>query len=104
MVRRGSEVRRRRSRRARSRSCGRGRVTRLTSFRNRGSTSLTLPWGCRLSLTAAPVSHGGGCILWAPGGPVDLEDYPPRGGSRFDQVKRYVRAGVGEQPRALAED
>src|SRR5439155_12896223 len=49
-VRRGSEVRRSRSRRARSRSCGRGRVTRLTSFRNRGSTSLTLPWACRLSL------------------------------------------------------
>src|SRR5205814_9088590 len=30
--------------------------------------------------------------------------YPLRGGSRVDQVKGYVRAGVGEQPRALADD
>src|SRR5436309_7438874 len=34
--------------------------------------------GCRLSLTAAPMSHGGGCILRAPGGPVDLNRSPLR--------------------------
>ena len=38
----------------------------------------------------------GGCVLRAPGGPVDLDRYPIRGGSRVDQVKRCVRAGVGE--------
>src|SRR5436309_7507992 len=37
--------------------------------------------GCRLSLTAAPMSHGGGCILRAPGGPVDLDCYPLAGNS-----------------------
>src|SRR5205823_656009 len=50
------------------------------------------------------VVGGGGCILRAPGGPVDLDRYALRVGSRVDQVERYVRAGVGEQPRALAED
>src|SRR5713101_5525133 len=57
---------------------------------------------------AAPMSlasaRGGGCILRAPGGPVDLDRYPLRGGSRVDQVEGCVRAGVGEQPRALADD
>src|SRR5260370_40282529 len=48
--------------------------------------------------------RGGGCILRAPGGPIDLDRYPLRGGSRVDQVERCVRAGVGEQPRALADD
>jgi len=38
----------------------------------------------------------GGCIPRAPGGPVDLDRYPLRGGSRVDQVKRSVRAGGGE--------
>src|SRR5437773_12411071 len=47
---------------------------------------------------------GGDCILRASGGPVDLNRYALRVGSRVDQVKRNVRAGVGEQPRALAED
>src|SRR5438445_1556964 len=56
-----------------------------------------------LSLTAAPMSHGGGCILRAPGGPVDLDRYPLAGDSRVDQVERYVRAAVGEEPRALAD-
>src|SRR6266513_6437106 len=60
--------------------------------------------GCRLSLTAEPMSGGGGCILRAPGGPIDLDRYPLRGNSRVDQVERGVRAGVGEQPRALADD
>src|SRR5262249_24413252 len=37
-----------------------------------------------------------------PRGPVDLDRYAFRVGSRFDQVKRYVRAVGREQPRALA--
>src|SRR6059058_21606 len=45
-----------------------------------------------------------GCVPRAPVGPVDLDRYALRVGSRVDQVKRSVRAGVGEQPRALAED
>ena len=47
---------------------------------------------------------GGGCILRAPVGPVDLDPGALREGSRFDQVKRHVRAGVGAQPSALADD
>ena len=42
----------------------------------------------RLSLTAAPMSRAsvgrGRCTLRAPGGPVDLDRYPLRGGSRVD--------------------
>ncbi len=58
-----------------------------------------------LSSSASPTSRASaGCILRAPGRPVDLDRYALREGSRFDQVKRNVRAGVGEQPRALAED
>src|SRR5216683_4506186 len=58
----------------------------------------------RLS-SAAPMSRASvGCILRASGRPVDLDRYALREGSRFDQVKRYVRAVVGEQPRALADD
>src|SRR2546430_10143358 len=60
--------------------------------------------GCRLALTAAPMSHGGGCILRAPGGPVDVDRHPLAGNSPVDQVERGVRAGVGEEPRALADD
>ena len=45
-----------------------------------------------------------GRILRAPGRPVDLGRYTFRVGSRFDQVQRHVRAGTGEQPRALADD
>src|SRR2546429_8647500 len=51
----------------------------------------------------APLSYGSGCILRAPDGPVDLDRYPLAGNSRVDQVKRYVRAGVGEEPRAMAD-
>ena len=43
-------------------------------------------------------------VLRAPGGPVDLDRDALRVGPRVDQLKRDVRAGVGEQPRALAED
>src|SRR5215210_8308903 len=43
-------------------------------------------------------------VLRAPVGSVDLEDHPAGGGPRVDQLKRSVRAGVGEQPRALADD
>ena len=39
-----------------------------------------------------------------PARPVDLDRYALRVGSRVDQVECNVRAGVGEQPRALAED
>src|SRR5690349_24193655 len=45
-----------------------------------------------------------GCVLRAPGWPVDLDRYALRVGLRSGQVQRYVRAGAGEQPRALAED
>src|SRR5919204_666896 len=44
------------------------------------------------------------CISWTPGGPVDLDRYPLLGGSRVDQVERDVRARLGEEPRALADD
>jgi hypothetical protein len=65
----------------------------------RASTLRPAPIHDRLSLTAAPMSRasvGRGCILRAPGRPVDLERYALREGPRVDQVKRYVRAGVGE--------
>src|SRR5918995_1487637 len=50
--------------------------------------------------------RGGRCrsVLRAPGGPVDLDRCPRRGGPRFHQVERCVRAAVEEQPRALADD
>src|SRR5215217_6377993 len=47
---------------------------------------------------------GGGCILRAPRGPVDLDRHALRVDSRLNQFKPNVRAGVGEQPRPLAED
>ena len=43
-------------------------------------------------------------VLQASGGPVDLDRYPAGGGPRFDQFERQVRAYVGEQPPALADD
>jgi hypothetical protein len=52
-------------------------------------TSRASGWPCRFVLRAA-------------GGPVDVDRYPFR--PRFHQVARCVRAGVGEQPRALADD
>src|SRR5205809_6414510 len=58
----------------------------------------------RLSLTAAPMSRASVGVLRAAVRPVDLNRYALRVGSRVDQVERDVRAGVGEQPRALAED
>ena len=39
---------------------------------------------------------GGGCVLRAPGGPVDLDRYALRRGSRVDEFKRCVRAVVAE--------
>src|SRR5258708_17529239 len=57
------------------------------------------------SSSASPISRASvGCILRASGRPVDLHRYALREGSRFDQDKRYVRAVVGAQPRALADD
>ena len=38
------------------------------------------------------------------GGPLDLDRHPGGGGQRFDQFERSIRAGVGEQPRALSDD
>jgi len=43
-------------------------------------------------------------VLRPPGGPVDLDRHPAGGGSRVDQAKRGIRAGAGEQPRALADN
>src|SRR5215218_5661807 len=57
---------------------------------------------------AAPPSRvqvgRGRVVLRAAGGPVDLDRYPLGGGPRFHQLEGEVRAGVGEQPRALADD
>ena len=39
---------------------------------------------------------GGGCILRAPAGPVDLDRYALRSGLRVDQFECGVRAGGGE--------
>src|SRR5580693_6411128 len=55
-------------------------------------------------MAGTSVTCSAGRILGAPGRPVDLDHYALRVGSRFDQVKRQVRAGAGEQPRSLAED
>src|SRR6266705_7102847 len=46
----------------------------------------------------------GGSLLRASGGSVDLDRHPAGGSSRSDGFERYVRAGVREQPRALADD
>jgi hypothetical protein len=44
-------------------------------------------------------------VLRAPGGPVDLDRHSAGGDRlRSDELERYVGAGVGEQPRALADD
>src|SRR5260370_32459179 len=45
-----------------------------------------------------------GCVLRAPGRAIDLDRYALGVGSRAGQVKRNVRADVGKQSRALAED
>src|SRR5919108_2013647 len=44
------------------------------------------------------------CVLRAPGGPIDLAGDALRERSRLDKVKRDVRAVVGEEPHALADD
>src|ERR687892_1121276 len=63
-------------------------------------------WGPRRDSSPLDSWRGGRCryVLRAPGRPVDLDRYPRRSGPRFHQVERCVRAGVGEQPRALADD
>ena len=60
----------------------------------------------RRSLRAAPTSRASsrGCILRAPGGPVELDRHTARGGPGLDQFERPAPAGVREQPRALADD
>ena len=47
--------------------------------------------------------RGGRRILRPPGRPVDLDRHALGEDARVDQVKRYVRAGVWEQPRALTD-
>src|SRR6266536_2554467 len=62
-------------------------------------------WGRPVRSARSPTSRASvGCIVRAPGRSVDLDRYALREGSRFDQVKRHVRAGGGEQPRALTDD
>src|ERR671919_3190766 len=63
-------------------------------------------WGLRRDSSPLDSWRGGRCryVLRAPRRPVDLDRYSRRGGPRFDQVERCVRAAVGEQPRALADD
>src|SRR5215217_7392224 len=62
-----------------------------------GRPSRAVPTSC--------VRVGRGCsVLRTAGGPVDLDRHTARGGPRFDQLERCVPAGVGEQPRALADD
>src|SRR5712691_3565907 len=57
---------------------------------------------------AAPMSRAscrGRSVLRAPGGVVDLDRHSAGGDRlRCDQLERYVLAGVGEQPRALADN
>ena len=43
-------------------------------------------------------------VLRVAGGPVDLDRHSLGVDSRVDQVERDVRAGLGEESRALAED
>jgi hypothetical protein len=61
-----------------------------SATRRQLSTLQPAPTHDRLSLTAAPMSRAsvgsGGWILRAPGGPVDLDRYALRVGSRVDQV------------------
>src|SRR5881394_2885142 len=59
---------------------------------------------CPKAPTSRARGRRGRFLLRAAGGPVDLDRYPLRGGPRVDQVERCVRAGVREQPRALADD
>src|ERR1700728_1854992 len=40
----------------------------------------------------------------SPGWPVDLDRHALRVDPRLDQVEREIRTGLGEQPRALAEN
>src|ERR671914_155716 len=44
------------------------------------------------------------CVLRAPGRPEDLDRHALRVDARLDQVERKIRAGVREEPRALAEN
>src|SRR5215218_4884639 len=62
------------------------------------------PWSRAVWAPGAPSTGRCGRIARAPCGPVDLDRYALRVGSRVDQVERDVRAGVGAQPRALAKD
>src|SRR5215203_309412 len=57
-----------------------------------------------VSISRSSCRPWGRSVPRAPGGPVDLDRHPAGGGPRLDQLERRVRAGVGEQTRALADD
>jgi hypothetical protein len=54
-------------------------------------------------MSTLPDRGAGAYVTWwrlhtaGAGGPVDLDRHPLADNSRVDQVKRYVRAGVGEE-------
>jgi hypothetical protein len=118
----GGPVDHRRQRRVRRRtSCPDGQscpspiVGSFTSLRavigsRRGTAGGPTGWGPPVvvarSSAEVSMSRASGvspCVPRAAVGPVDLDRYPLRGGPRFHQVERCVRAGVGEQPCALSE-
>jgi hypothetical protein len=68
----------------------------MSPERAKATNGCTLGHPTRARASFVVVVGGVGCILRAPGGPVDLDRYALRVGSRVDQVKRNVRAGVGE--------
>ena len=75
-------------------------------FRFRRGQALAIgawePGGPPSAAATSPASAD--VIPRAPRRPVDLDRHPVGVGSRSGQVKRHVRAGAGEQPRALAEN
>src|ERR1041385_7529118 len=93
------------------------RVWAFSRIRSRSSSAWNAARSTIAGLAASRISGTLGSIGWfvmaksflvnallrAPGGPVDLDRHTARGGPRFDQFERCVPAGVGEQPRALAD-
>src|SRR5207247_790329 len=60
-----------------------------TLSRARARVDVPSPRTAVRSISRASVDRGG-CILRAPGGPVDLDRHPAGGGSRVDQFERGV--------------
>ena len=75
----------------------------LSRFRRGQALAIGLGTGRPPGAAAASPASAGG-IPRAPRGPETLIVTPLGVGSRSGQVKRHVRAGVGEQPRALTEN